>query len=49
LVLKDYNNNGYCHDYDNLDVNYDNITMYFIPVNNYTDEVLDNIIKRYDV
>jgi hypothetical protein len=49
LVLNDYNNNGYCHDYDNLDINYDNITMYFIPVDNYTDEVLDNIIKRYDV
>jgi hypothetical protein len=49
LVLKDYNNNGYCHDYDNLDINYDNITMYFIPVDNYTEEVLDNIIKRYDV
>src|SRR5882757_90442 len=28
---------------------YDNITMYFIPVDNYTDEVLDNIIKRFDV
>jgi hypothetical protein len=39
IVLKDYND-GYCHDY------YDNITMYFIPVDNYTDEVLDNIVNR---
>jgi len=46
-VLKDYED--YCYDYDNLDINYDNITMYFIPVDNYSDEVLDNIINRYDV
>src|SRR5882762_7722834 len=39
----------YDYDYDNLDIYYNNITMYFIPVDNYTDEVLDNIIKRYDV
>jgi len=53
-VLKDYDDDycydyGYDYDYDNLDINYHNITMYFIPVDNYTEEVLDNIIKRYDV
>src|SRR5882757_1394015 len=36
-------------DDDNDFYYYDNITMYFIPVDNYTDEVLDNIIKRFDV
>lgn len=47
----DYCYDDYCYDYDydNLDINYDNITMYFIPVDNYTEEVLDNIIKKYDV
>jgi len=46
---------GYDYDYDydynyyNLDINYDNLTMYFIPVDNYTVEVLDNIINRFDV
>jgi len=47
----DYCYDDYCYDYDydNLDIYYNNITMYFIPVDNYTDEVLDNIIKRYDV
>lgn len=39
----------YDFDYNILYINYDNITMYFIPVDNYTEEVLDNIIKRYDV
>src|SRR6266576_1068468 len=34
---------------DEKDIYYNNITMYFIPVDNYTDEVLDNIIKRFDV
>lgn len=47
-VLKDYYDDD-DYDYDNLDINYDNITMYFIPVDNYTDEVLDNIINRYDI
>jgi hypothetical protein len=47
----DYCYDDYCYDYDydNLDIYYNNITMYFIPVDNYTDEVLDNIIKRFDV
>ena len=47
----DYCYDDYCYDYDynNLDIYYNNITMYFIPVDNYTDEVLDNIINRYDV
>src|SRR6266404_5346892 len=47
----DYYYDDYCYDYDydNLDIYYNNITMYFIPVDNYTDEVLDNIIKRFDV
>jgi hypothetical protein len=46
-----YYYDDYCYDdyYDNLDIYYNNITMYFIPVDNYTDEVLDNIIKRFDV
>jgi hypothetical protein len=39
----------YDFDYNILYINYDNITMYFIPVDNYTEEVLDNIIKRYGV
>lgn len=54
-VFKDYYEDycyyyDYCYDYDydNLDINFGNITMYFIPVDNYTDEVLDNIINRYD-
>jgi hypothetical protein len=49
----DYCYDDYCYDYDynydNLDIYYNNITMYFIPVDNYTEEVLDNIIKKYDV
>jgi len=44
----DYCYDDYCYDYDNLDINYNNITMYFIPVDNYTDEVLNNIINRFD-
>jgi hypothetical protein len=52
-VFKDDDNDfyyydDYCYD-DYLDIYYNNITMYFIPVDNYTDEVLDNIIKRFDV
>ena len=49
----DYCYDDYCYDYDydydNLDIYYNNITMYFIPVDNYTEELLDNIIKKYDV
>jgi len=45
----DYCYDDYCYDdYGNLDIYYNNITMYFIPVDNYTDEVLDNIIHRFD-
>jgi hypothetical protein len=39
----------YDFDYNKLNINNDNITMYFIPVDNYTEEVLDNIINRYGV
>ena len=47
----DYCYDDYCYDYDydNLDINFDNITMYFIPVDNFTDKILDNIINRYDI
>src|ERR1700735_1042967 len=49
MVFKDDDDYCYDYDYDNLDIYYNNITMYFIPVDNYTEEVLDNIIKRFDV
>jgi len=50
-ALKNYHDD-YCCDYDyhnDLDLVFGYITMYFIPVDNYTDEVLDNIINRCDI